>query len=461
MRTYTGDNHYLSISCSARGEERFLTIYQGGAVMSVLRYYKGKKEEEFILPVPEGSEIETDDPIKLLGKRPDRKKAPFAFHYAPEKGWLNDPNGLILHDGVYHMYYQHNPLSREWGNMSWGHAVSDDLVSWREEDPVLLPEDKDHVSFSGSAYEEDGRIAVYYTLWDIDDKEDNLVLRKESADGYDFAGRKEFLPRVGKEARDPKVFEWEGDKYLLIYLEGNDFGLCKEKDGGWELTDRFSAAPGWECPNIVMTGDKLYFLAAGGSYWEARIVDDRMILEGTRKELFLNSLPYASHVFSGTPGRQVLIPWLRVRTPTLPSTGCMGIPREVVDEGGTLSLVPVMEVLESLRLRPFVRKDNVVTDERTAFIFFQEAESFSGTVNGNPVSYDKDTGRLRVNDDEVTISSSELVLMIDSLVLEVSAKGYTENAYFELDEGKGTALTSPSPMSGAIGLLRTVRQSLR
>ena len=459
MRTNAGDSHYIAISCSDEGEERLLTVYKDGEVFTALRYRKGGKEETYILPVPEGSEAEAEDSLTFLKERPERKKPPFAFHYAPEKGWINDPNGLILHSGLYHLYYQHNPLSKEWGNMSWGHAVSKDLVSWEEQDPVFLPEDKDHVIYSGSAYEENGKLAVYYTLWDTNDDSANVVLRKESADGFAFSGRSELLPHAGEAARDPKVFEWKGSRYIVIYLDGHDYGLYKEEDGEWKLSDRFSAAPGWECPNVLSFSDRLYFFTAEGYCWEAEIEGGRMKLKGERRNLFLTSLPYASQVFANTPGRQILIPWLRAKTPSLPSTGCLGIPRKVVEKDGKLALVPVMEVLESLRLRPFVRSNEVRTEEGTCFIFFQDAGSFSGKVNGNRIEYDRRT--LRVNDEEVPLSSSELVLMADGLLLEASAEGYTENAFFELNEGKGTVLSSPEPMTGAIGVLRSARQSIK
>ena len=72
-----------------------------------------------------------------------------ALHYAARNTWLNDPNGLIFHDGVYHLYYQNNPLDNVWGNMSWGHATSTDLLTWTEH-PVAIACDEEEDIFSGS-----------------------------------------------------------------------------------------------------------------------------------------------------------------------------------------------------------------------------------------------------------------------------------------------------------------------
>jgi sucrose-6-phosphate hydrolase SacC (GH32 family) len=77
------------------------------------------------------------------------------YHFTPAKNWMNDPNGLLYHNGVYHLYYQYNPGGDTWGAMSWGHATSDDLTYWEHQPVALLargyPGEISEMFFSGSA----------------------------------------------------------------------------------------------------------------------------------------------------------------------------------------------------------------------------------------------------------------------------------------------------------------------
>ena len=81
-------------------------------------------------------------------------------HFTTKSGWINDPNGLIFHEGIYHMFYQHNPCDIVWSNMHWGHATSTDLLHWREE-PIALYPDETGAMYSGCAIvDEENRTAL-------------------------------------------------------------------------------------------------------------------------------------------------------------------------------------------------------------------------------------------------------------------------------------------------------------
>jgi fructan beta-fructosidase len=99
------------------------------------------------------------------------------FHFSAKKNWINDPNGLVYRDGIWHLFFQHNRLAPVWGEMSWGHAVSDDLLHWRELEIALEPDDMGDM-FSGSAVVDEhntagfgaGALLAFYTAAGFADK---------------------------------------------------------------------------------------------------------------------------------------------------------------------------------------------------------------------------------------------------------------------------------------------------
>ena len=73
------------------------------------------------------------------------------YHFSPPRNWINDPNGMVYFAGEYHLFFQYNPQGINWGNMSWGHAKSKDLVHW-EHLPVAIPVENGVMAFSGCGF---------------------------------------------------------------------------------------------------------------------------------------------------------------------------------------------------------------------------------------------------------------------------------------------------------------------
>ncbi|MFF1881920.1 glycoside hydrolase family 32 protein [Pseudarthrobacter sp. NPDC058196] len=199
-----------------------------------------------------------------------------ALHYTAKDTWLNDPNGLIFHDGLYHLYYQNNPLGNTWGNMSWGHATSADLLTWTEH-PVAIACDEDEDIFSGSVvYDRHNTsgfgsgsaaplVAIYTSAFKTGSLHEGVQAQSlaYSLDGG-YAWTKHagnpVLSRGSAEFRDPKVFRYDGGTqgyWVMVAVEATDFQvvLYKSEDlKNWELLSTFGPANAtggvWECPDL-------------------------------------------------------------------------------------------------------------------------------------------------------------------------------------------------------------------
>lgn len=190
------------------------------------------------------------------------------YHFEPNKGWMNDPNGLVYFKGRYHAFFQHNPYSTEWDKMHWGHAVSNDLLRW-EELPIALYPDQDYESeggcFSGSAIVKDDRLYLFYTS--VADKQTQSVAFSD--DGIHFT-KYEHNPIIRQnplgyyDFRDPKVTEIDGQYYMVTGSGNKDAGqvlLFKSKDLlNWEFVEVLFESelykPCIECPDFFKLDDK-------------------------------------------------------------------------------------------------------------------------------------------------------------------------------------------------------------
>ncbi|MFJ5699281.1 glycoside hydrolase family 32 protein [Arthrobacter sp. NPDC093139] len=212
------------------------------------------------------------------------------WHYAAERNWLNDPNGLVYSNGVYHLFYQHNPHGDVWGNMSWGHATSADLLTW-DEQPVAIPCDEQEAIYSGSAVVDTHNtsgfgvggvpplVAIYTSAY----APDSLLAGRQAqslaystddgATWIKYAGNP-VLDRASSDFRDPKVFWYDGDAgsyWVMAAVEAltHEVVLYKSADlKTWEYLSTFGPANAtdgvWECPDLFelpVDGD------AGNTRW--------------------------------------------------------------------------------------------------------------------------------------------------------------------------------------------------
>lgn len=276
------------------------------------------------------------------------------FHFTPLKNWINDPNGLLWHKGEYHLFFQHNPYGTKWGHMSWGHAVSTDLLNWSEL-PVAIAEDEDGAIFSGSAVSDGDEIVAIYTRHT--DTQQTQCIARSSDNGRTFIKYENnpVLDEGKKDFRDPKVFRYR-DHWIMCVAQPFDRQISFYKSfdlANWQHLSNFgpSAAVNgiWECPDLFpleINGREVWVLIVslnpGGLYGSGTqyFVGD---FDGENfSPLYSTSEPrwldfgkdnYAGVTFNSEPnGRRIFIGWmanwLDVKDhPETPWTCQMTVPR--------------------------------------------------------------------------------------------------------------------------------------
>ena len=298
-----------------------------------------------------------------------REKYRPQFHFTPEKNWINDPNGLVYYAGEYHMYYQYNPYANKWGHMSWGHAVSTDLVHWKEL-PVAIPEAPPLTIFSGSAvvdpFNTSGfvqmrgqvpMVAIY--TGDIPDTHQSQHIAYSLDSGRTFTkfNGNPVLDLDKKDFRDPKVFWHEPSKKwimaVMLPTEKKVQFYSSKSLKAWTLLSEFGPAGDtsgiWECPDIFrvpVTGSpgkyKWVFMMSPAPYMQYFVGE----FDGTR---FNNETPsgniyrpdygpdyYAGIVYNNLPigSAPISIAWVNNwkyagEIPTGVWRGAMSLPREL------------------------------------------------------------------------------------------------------------------------------------
>lgn len=222
----------------------------------------------------------------VAAQRPHERKSTPAMHFAPPDHWLNDPNGLVHHEGRYHLFYQYNPYAPLHGNMSWGHALSTDLVAW-EHLPVALWSGDEHEVYSGSVvvdavgvsgYGTPGRpsLLAFYTAHHRETRRETQCVAVSLDGGLTWSQHpgNPVLDRGSTDFRDPKVLRWRGpvgaDSWVMVAVEAvrREVHLFGSDDLlTWTPLSVFGpegAVEGvWECPDLFpLTVD-----ATGEQFW--------------------------------------------------------------------------------------------------------------------------------------------------------------------------------------------------
>lgn len=310
-----------------------------------------------------------------------REKLRPQLHFSARRGWLNDPNGLVFYQGEYHLFFQHNPYGWGWGNMHWGHAVSPDLVHWREL-PIALYPDQHGTMFSGSAVVDWSNTAGFQTgaepplvaLFTAAGKPFTQGLAYSNDRGRTWAkyAGNPVLPHIAAENRDPKVIWYEPEKkwVMALYLDGSDFALFSSSDlKQWQRLCKVTLPGTIECPEffeIPVEGSaqstRWVFYGANGGYLIGRFDGTTFTPESASLTLHHGNCWYASQTFHDIPaadGRRILIPWGQMATPGMPFNQMMGLAvaltlRET-EAGPQLFANPVREY-EALRTKTHTLK---------------------------------------------------------------------------------------------------------
>ena len=315
---------------------------------------------------------------------------------------MNDPNGLVHHKGTWHLFFQHYPHGMTWGPMHWGHATSQDLLTWQEQPIALAPDDLGMI-FSGSAVIDTHNTsglgqpgqAPWVTIFTHHDAQAEKAGRTdyqhqslaysldEGQSWHKYAGNP-VLPNPGlKDLRDPKVFWHAGTARWVMSLAAGDhiafYTSPNLKD--WALQSRFGQDVGahggvWECPDLVelmLDGQPYWVLLVslvpggpnGGSATQYFIGDfdgkHFTPLDAAIRWVDHGPDNYAGVTWHNTGPRTVFIGWMSNWTyakelPTSPWRSAMTLPRELslqrVEGQVHLSTQPAREVLQKFQATP-------------------------------------------------------------------------------------------------------------
>jgi fructan beta-fructosidase len=352
------------------------------------------------------------------------------FHFTPPAHWMNDPNGMVYSNGLYHLFYQHYPDSTVWGPMHWGHAVSPDMIHWKHLPVALFPDSLGYI-FSGSAVTDSQNtsglgtlqhppLVAVFTYHDPagekkgsrDFQTQGLAFSTDNGITWKKYAHNPVLRNPGqRDFRDPKIVWHEASqKWIMVLAVGDHVQFYASPDLiHWSFLSDFGKNAGahggvWECPDMFSmkvegTEEKKWSLLVsinpGGPNGGSATQYFTGTFDGTR---FMNESreihwvdwgkdDYAGVTWSGNrDGRRLFLGWMSNWqyagvVPTEKWRSAMTIPRELklVRKNETFSLVTIpAKEMEALRSGAFLQMENVPLKDGEVFAItnpgFQQAE---------------------------------------------------------------------------------------
>lgn len=334
------------------------------------------KDVEVVCPQCKDVVFATVDEVPMAGVYKEKYRP--TVHFSAARGWINDPNGLVYYNGTYHMFFQHNPAGNKWGNMHWGHAISNDLIHWDEQDSALFPDDMgtmfsgsgivDYKNVTGLKTNENDVILLFYTAAG----NNNLISKGKkftqciaySTDGgvtFDKYNNNPVVDHIEAENRDPKViYSPELDKYIMaLYLIENRYALFVSDDLlKWNKLQELNLPGDTECPDfypLVVDGDenniKWVFSGASDRYLVGDIIVGKYRPSQLPKSLHYGQNSYAAQTFSDISpedGRRIRVAWNTFEIPDTHFNCSMCFPSEMtlktIDGEIYLCTLPIKEI---------------------------------------------------------------------------------------------------------------------
>ena len=203
------------------------------------------------------------------------------IHFSPKAHWINDPNGMVYDQGIYHLFFQYHPYSSVWGPMHWGHATSKDMIYWKEQ-PIAIYPDSIGTIFSGSAvvdqnntthFGKNGKAPLVAIFTQHNMKGEQLGTNKfqNQSLAYSNDNGKTWIKYAGnpviknpgiKDFRDPKVMWYQlSKKWIMTLATANSVTFYSSPNlKSWTKESEFGKSAGahggvWECPDLILLDD--------------------------------------------------------------------------------------------------------------------------------------------------------------------------------------------------------------